>query len=196
MQCHKQPVERADGDTARVEFWKTFASGVEPVASSVRCFVQSRGEQLYLSLLGILFYLRFLFHIPNFVGYEMILLNAPCPHDGLLLSVVIVLRSHLAKSVALDEHGIGQRVQRQGTGTVGVRHRGIKLHRAGHVVYRGNKGIALQYRIHNTWIERLIGIASVLHLLSVVATFPFLSVLSFPVPRAPPCSAGSHHPSR
>ena len=94
----------------------------------------------------------------------MILLNAPCPHDGLLLSVVIVLRSHLAKSVALDEHGIGQRVQRQGTGTVGVRHRGIKLHRAGHVVYRGNKGIALQYRIHNTWIERLIGIASVLHL--------------------------------
>ena len=64
----------------------------------------------------------------------------------------------------MDEHGIGQRVQRQGTGTVGVRHRGIKLHRAGHVVYRGNKGIALQYRIHNTWIERLIGIASVLHL--------------------------------
>ena len=68
MQCHKQPVERADGDTARVEFWKTFASGVEPVASGVRCFVQSCGEQLYLSLLGILFYLRFLFHIPKFLS--------------------------------------------------------------------------------------------------------------------------------
>ena len=44
-------------------YWPTAVA-----ASSVRCFVQSRGEQLYLSLLGILFYLRFLFHIPKFLS--------------------------------------------------------------------------------------------------------------------------------
>ena len=66
MQGHEQAVERADGNTFRIKFRKALARSVEPVSPGIRRFVQSRGEQLYLTLLGILFYLRFFFHIPIF----------------------------------------------------------------------------------------------------------------------------------
>ena len=50
---------------------------------------------------GFLFYLRFLFHIVISVisFFDCGLLNAPCPHDSLLLPVVVVLRSGLTELV-------------------------------------------------------------------------------------------------
>ena len=96
----------------------------------------------------------------------MELLDASRAHNGFLLSVIVILRHNPAKLVTFGKHGVGQRIQWQSPGTVGIRNGRRELDGAGYTVYRGYKGAALKNRIYDAWIQRLIRIASVLHIVS------------------------------
>ena len=92
------------------------------------------------------------------------LLDASRAHDGFQLSVIVILRRNSAKLVTLGKHGVGQRIQWQSPGTVGIRNSRCELDGAGDTIYRGDKGTALQYRVYDTRVQRLIGIVSELHI--------------------------------
>ena len=98
----------------------------------------------------------------------MDLLDAPCAHNRLPLSVVVILRGNMAQLVALGKHGVRQRVQRQCPCTVSLRDGRRELDGTRHTVYRGDERTALQYRIHDTGIERFVGIAAVLFVLCLI----------------------------
>ena len=93
------------------------------------------------------------------------LLDASRAHNGFLLSVIVILRRNPAKLVTFGKHGVGQRILWQSPGTVGIRNSRRELDGAGYTIYRGDKGTALQYQVYDTRVQRLIGIASELHIL-------------------------------
>ena len=105
-------------------------------------------------------------------------MDASRANDGFLLSVIVILRCNPAKLVTFGKYGIGQRMQWQSPGTVGIRNGRCELDGTGYTIYRGDKGAALQYRVYDTWVQRLIGIASVLHIVpGILMQFSFRSPL-------------------
>ena len=92
----------------------------------------------------------------------MDLLDAPCAHNRLPLSVVVILRGDMAQLVALGKHGVRQRIQWQCPCTVSLRDGRRELDGTRHTVYRGDERAALQYRVYDTGIERFVGITAVL----------------------------------
>lgn len=92
----------------------------------------------------------------------MELLDAPCTHNRLPLSVIIILRGNPVELVALGKYSVRQRVQRQCPCTVSLRDGRRELDGTRHTVYRGDERAALQYRVYDTGIERFVGITAVL----------------------------------
>lgn len=104
-------------------------------------------------------------------------------HNRLPLSVIIILRGNPVELVTLGKHGVRQRVQRQCPCTVSLRDGRRELDGTRHTVYRGDERTALQYRVYDTGIERLVGITAVLFL----RLFRQRTAWVAPEPRVQPC---------